>query len=98
MSGIDHAAKLVGRANAVAAFFRPYPADEAAAGVRDHIAAFWTLAMRDALRTRAGMGVVAGLDPLVTAALLEPGAAAAPGRPEAAGPCEAGTIGASDSG
>ncbi|WP_237478853.1 formate dehydrogenase subunit delta [Lichenibacterium dinghuense] len=98
MSAADRDARLVGRANAVAAFFRAYPAAEGAAGVRDHIDAFWTPAMRDALRGRASAGDGAGLDPLVRAAFLDRPQAAAPGRPETDGPREAGAIGASDSG
>lgn len=94
----DPGAKLDGKANQIAAFFRPYPVDEAVAGVRDHIAAFWTPAMRGALRARAAAGGP-GLDPLVRTALLDAGAGVdAPGRSETAGPAEAGAVGASDSG
>jgi formate dehydrogenase subunit delta len=57
--------KLVHMANQIAAFFRPYPADEAAASVRDHLAAFWTQPMRDKLQAADA----AGLDPLVARAL-----------------------------
>lgn len=94
----DPEAKLVAKANQIAAFFRPYPAAEAAAGVRDHLAAFWTPAMRHLLGLRAAAGG-AGLDPIVRAALRDaPPEAAAPGRPETAGPGEAGAIAASDAG
>lgn len=90
-------AKLARKANQIAAFFRPYPAAVGAAGVREHLAAFWTPAMRQALRASAAAGC-ADLDPLVLAALVAPSGAAAPGRSETAGPREAGAIGASDAG
>ena len=94
----DPEAKLVAKANQIAAFFRPYPAAEAAAGVRDHLAAFWTPAMRRSLDRRPAAGG-AGHDPIVMAALRDaPAGAAAPGRPETAGPREAGAIAASDAG
>ena len=94
----DLDSKLVAKANQIAAFFRPYPAAEAAAGVRDHLAAFWTPAMRRTLGMRAVAGG-AGLDQIVLAALLDaPAAGSAPGRPETAGPREAGAIAASDAG
>lgn len=95
---MDLDAKLDGKANQIAAFFRPYPADEAAAGVRSHIEAFWTPAMRRTLEARAAAGG-AGLDPIVMAALRgEAAGAEAPGRSETAGPAAAGQIGASDGG
>ncbi len=57
--------KLVHMANQIAAFFRPYPRAEAEAGIRDHMAAFWTPHMRDKLRT-APAAAVAALDPLAS--------------------------------
>ena len=94
----DPVAKLVAKANQIAAFFRPYAAAEAAAGVRDHLVAFWTPAMRRSLDLRAEAGG-AGLDPIVLMALRDaPAGAAAPGRSETAGPGEAGAIAASDAG
>ena len=98
MRAMNLGSKLDGKANQIAAFFRPYPVDQAVAGVRDHIAAFWTPAMREGLRARAAAGG-SGLDPIVLAALLNPATeATAPGRPETAGPREAGDVGASDAG
>ncbi len=95
---MDLGSKLDGKANQIAAFFRPYPADQAVAGVRDHIAAFWTPAMREGIRARAA-AAGSGLDPIVKAALLDAVTdTTAPGRSETAGPSEAGDIGASDAG
>ena len=58
--------KLVHMANQIAEFFRSYPEDEACAGIRDHILAFWTPRMRQALLAEGGH---AGLDRLVATAL-----------------------------
>jgi formate dehydrogenase subunit delta len=58
--------KLVQMANQIADFFGSYPEPEATAGIRQHIKAFWTPRMREALladRTNAG------LHPLVIKAL-----------------------------
>ncbi len=55
--------KLVHMANQIAAFFRPYPREEAEAGIRDHMQAFWTPHMRAKLRS-APDAAVAVLDPL----------------------------------
>ncbi len=60
--------KLIGMANQVAVFFRPYPPDEAAASVRKHLVAFWTPAMVAMLEQRVA-GEPAGIDPLVLAAM-----------------------------
>jgi len=40
---------LVRMANQIAQFFTPYPADEAVAGVEEHLEKFWTPAMRKEL-------------------------------------------------
>jgi formate dehydrogenase subunit delta len=58
--------KLARMAGEIAAFFRPYPEEVARAGVRDHLVAFWTPAMRATLVAKAK-----GLDPLVEAALRD---------------------------
>lgn len=55
-------------ANEIASFFRPYPEEEACAGIRDHIVAFWTPGMRSEFREHARAGGD-GLDPLVAEAL-----------------------------
>ena len=61
-------AKLVRMSSEIAAFFRPYPEAEAVAGIQEHLTAFWTPRMRDAL---AGLGEAGekSLDPLVIVAL-----------------------------
>ena len=41
---------VVRMANQIAAFFAPYPRDEAVAGVAGHITSFWTPAMRARLK------------------------------------------------
>ena len=40
---------LVRMANQIAAFFEPYPEDEAIAGVTEHLRKFWDPSMRAAL-------------------------------------------------
>jgi formate dehydrogenase subunit delta len=60
--------KLVHMANEIAAFFHPYPADDARAGIRDHIHAFWTPEMRRGLATILVQGGD-GLDASVVAAM-----------------------------
>lgn len=56
---------LVRMANQIAAFFAPYPRDEAVAGIAGHIASFWTPAMRARLTSESADG----LHELVRAAL-----------------------------
>ena len=89
--------KLARMANQIAAFFRPYPEDEAIAGVHDHIVAFWSPAMRRDLEARAAQDAT-GLDPVVIAAMRRVGRAPSPTERESAGPAEAGEIGAQDAG
>ncbi len=60
--------KLARMANEIASFFRAYPEEEACAGIRDHIVAFWTLGMRSTFLASAKAGNP-GLDPLVAKAL-----------------------------
>ena len=46
--------KLVRMANQIADFFKSYPEEQAQAGIRDHIVAYWTPGMRRADPGRAG--------------------------------------------
>jgi formate dehydrogenase subunit delta len=64
--------KLVTMANQITAFFRPYSDAEAAAGIADHIKAFWTPGMRRALDARIA-GSREGVDRLVLLAVASPG-------------------------
>jgi len=89
-----NADKLASMANQVAGFFRSYPDDEACAGIRDHIEAFWTPGMR---QTMLASGPQAGLDPLVVTALWTVPHAESPVRKETAGPEVVGQL-ASDAG
>jgi formate dehydrogenase subunit delta len=66
MSAHGEVATLARMANQIASFFRAYPHEAAAHGVRDHIAAFWTPTMRAELTAHADE---LALDPLVVAAL-----------------------------
>lgn len=88
--------KLVRMSNEIAAFFRPYAEEAAVAGIREHIAAFWTPRMRDAL---AGLGEAGegSLDPRVVMALrgFRPGES--PVEKAVAGPERVGQL-ASDAG
>ncbi len=86
--------KLAHMANQIANFFRSYPADEACAGIRDHIQAFWTPDMRRAILAE---GSHAGLDPLVVTALRTWPRAESPIRKETAGADTVGPL-ASDAG
>ena len=60
---------LARMANQMASFFRAYPEEEAATGIRQHIVAFWTPGMRSQFRDFAREDG-AGLDPLVAQAML----------------------------
>ena len=88
------AEKLARMAKQIADFFRPYPEEEARAGIRDHIQSFWTPAMQAAI-LRAGPDVA--LDPLVAAALRHTPRAESPILKETAGPDTVGQL-ASDAG
>ena len=88
--------KLVAMANQIAIFFRSYPDDEAAAGIKRHIVSFWTPAMRGTLDGWLGQGG-AGLDPLVTRALQQPVTASSPVKRVTSPAREAGQM-ASDAG
>ena len=92
------AEKLAAMAMQIADFFRPYPRDEAVAGIAEHIVAFWTPAMLAELRAHAESGA-SGLDPLVREALRAPAEpdAESPIKKEVAGPQEVGQLG-SDAG
>ena len=88
--------KLARMANEVAAFFRAYPEEQACAGVRDHLLAFWTPKMRSTFLEFARAGG-AGVDPLVAEALRTwPDAPSPVAR--ATAPAEAVGQGASDAG
>ena len=91
-----HEPKLARMANQVAAFFRSYPAEEAAAGIRAHLRAYWTRNMIRDLAAHAAAGAPE-VDPLVARALAEPGDADNPARKAQAGPASAGLL-ASDAG
>ena len=88
--------KLVRMANQIAAFFRPYPEAEAAAGTRDHLVAFWTPRMRDDLLAHWRAGA-AGLDPVVVSALRGLPGGDSPVEKATAGPGVVGALG-SDAG
>ena len=88
--------KLVHMANEVVTFFRPYSEEEARAGLRDHLKAFWTPRMRSALLDHVEAGG-AGLDPIVTSALRQPAKVESPIIKEVAGPGVVGQM-ASDAG
>lgn len=59
--------KLVTMANQIATFFKSQGADEAAAGVSDHINSFWEPRMRNQLLAMLEAGA-SGFDPLVISA------------------------------
>jgi formate dehydrogenase subunit delta len=89
--------KLVAMANQIASYFRAYPDDEAVAGIKDHIVAFWTPGMRRTLRAHIDAGA-ADLEPLVTEAFAtKHPAAESPIMKETSGPGEVGAMG-SDAG
>ncbi len=89
-------AKLVSMATQIAAFFRPYPEPEAVAGIANHIRAFWTPGMRDALFARIAADR-AGIEPLVVQAFSDRETAKSPIVPETADPDRLGQM-ASDAG
>ncbi len=88
--------KLIRMANEIAAFFRPYPEQQAVSGIRDHLVAFWTRKMRDAVLTHAVRGGE-GLDPLVVKALQISSAGKSQIEKEISGPEDVGQLG-SDAG
>ena len=88
--------KLARMANQIAGFFRSYPEDKALAGIRDHLVAFWTPGMREALLAHVDRGG-AGLDPLVVQALRRGQPGESPIEKETAGPEKVGQLG-SDAG
>jgi formate dehydrogenase subunit delta len=88
--------KLIRMANQIAGFFRSYPEDNALAGIHDHLVAFWTPGMRDAIQAHA-LQDGTGLDPLVLKALRTDQTGASPIEKEIAGPEELGQLG-SDAG
>jgi formate dehydrogenase subunit delta len=88
--------KLVRMANQIADFFTPYSEEEAVAGVREHIVAFWTSAMREELLAFAEAGGQ-GLKPRAALALAGFRTDASPISKVPAGPEEVGQA-ASDAG
>ena len=88
--------KLTRMANQIAGFFRSYPEDVAQAGIHDHLIAYWTIGMRNAVQAHARQGG-AGLDPLVIKALQADQTSESPTKKEVAGPEEVGQLG-SDAG
>ena len=70
--------KLAQMANQIATFFRSYPDDEAAAGIKRHITSFWTPTMYACLEGWISEGHARGVDPLVSRALYRPDTAASP--------------------
>lgn len=62
------ASKLVHRANQVAAFFAPYPREEAIAGVAEHLSRFWAPPLRREIIDYVAAGG-AGLSDLVVEAV-----------------------------
>ena len=61
--------KLARMANQIAVFFSAYPEADAIAGVRDHLHAFWTPKMIDALQVLAAEEEGEALHPLVRKAM-----------------------------
>jgi len=59
---------LVRMANQIAAFFAPYPKEEAVAGVSEHLRKFWDPSMRVALIEAQRVGPT-GLHPLAALAV-----------------------------
>lgn len=88
--------KLARMANEIASFFRAYPEDEACAGIRGHIVAFWTPGMRSTFLAFSKAGG-SGLDPLVAEALRTWPDAESP-VVQATNLAEASGLGASDAG
>ncbi len=77
MSATSSHDKLVRMANQIATFFRSYPEEEAVAGIRKHLVAYWTPKMRDRLEAHAPQAE-GRLDPLVVAAIRREPAAPSP--------------------
>ena len=88
--------KLVHMANQIADFFKSYPEPEARAGIRDHVVAFWTPRMVNALEDRAAT-TPSGLSPLAEAAMRKPTTAQSPTDKATQGPQHLGHL-ASDAG
>ena len=64
------AEKLQSMANQIATFFRSYPDEEAAAGIKRHVISFWTPEMRAVLDRRL-VEDDSGADPLVRLAFRQ---------------------------
>ncbi len=87
---------LTRMANQIGSFFRAYPEEEGAAGVRNHIVAFWTPTMRSQFRDFVREDGT-GLDPLVAKAMRGWPDAESP-VVRATAPAAASGLGASDAG
>ena len=88
--------KLTAMANQIAVFFRSYPDDEAASGIKRHIASFWTPRMRACLEDWIEQERP-GPDPLVIRALTRRATADSPVERVTSPALEAGQM-ASDAG
>ncbi len=70
MTGSDIPHRLISMSNQISGFFKPYPADQAVAGIADHIAKFWDHKMRATILAHLDQGG-AGLEPQVIEALTK---------------------------
>ena len=84
--------KLARMANQVTSFFRSYPEEEAVAGIRAHLKAFWTRGMIRDLRLHAAGGAP-DVDDLVRRALREAPAAEDPAHKASESPVASGLMG-----
>ena len=80
----DSTDELVRMANQIADFFRPYPAEEADAGIDTHIRDFWDPRMRRQLAAHLAAGG-AGLSDLARAGAVRVFTSPAPAAPPAPG-------------
>jgi formate dehydrogenase subunit delta len=64
---VDESKRLVTMANQIAAFFRPYPEDEAIKGTYEHLIQFWDPRMRVKMIAHVEAGGE-GLSPIALAA------------------------------
>ncbi|MET0745787.1 MAG: formate dehydrogenase subunit delta [Microvirga sp.] len=81
--------KLIRMANQIADFFKSYPEEQALAGIRDHIVAYWTPGMRSQILTALDGAAV---NPLVGKALRTAQTGTSPIEKEIAGPDQLGAM------
>jgi formate dehydrogenase subunit delta len=81
--------KLIRMANQIADFFGPYPDEEAAAGIHEHLTAFWTRGMLEELAAFVEAGG-SGVQPRVLLAMQRFGEESSPIHKAVAGPEEVG--------